>query len=391
MTTEGYTPFFGKETLEQLRSNDPDAKNAIVDKLVSAYHNNFFSRQEQQLADSIFRVLVKNSDVGVRERLARVLKDNLLLPHDIVMALATDIADAVACPVLESSYLLSEDDLTSLISNTSISPRLEAIARREALSAKVSSALMVKKLPKVMAMLLGNSAAQLNEKEVVEAIEEMPPSQELMELAIKRKDFGEVCQQTLKKLAVKSGFTQFSQTLNEDLDPEELVEAARLYSLLGLTLEQVKSEGMEALVRKLAQDNRLSLSLLLRSLCIGELSLVEHAFSRLAGVPLSNTRILLRDRGGRGFEAIYKASKLSETYSAIFANLIKLLITDTTLKTLHPRLLQRHLLIAVQDDANEEAVEFVTAIIQRAAQDMELAEHHNPTAAPLADGEIPTY
>ncbi len=392
MDKGGYTPFFGKETLEDLRSSNKSAKRAIVDKLAQAYHNNFFNRQEQQLADEIFRVLLKDSDDDIRQQLSNILKNNLLLPHDIVMGLATDISDAVATPILENSYLLSEDDLIALINDTVSSPRLEAIARREALSAKVASALLYKKLPQVIVLLFQNNNAQLEEQAIIDILEDMPPSEDLMALAAQRREMGSISQQKLKVIAVKAGFTHFSQSLTEeDLEPEELVEAARLYSLLGMTLEQVKGDGMAQLVHQLGQEGRLSISLLLRSLCIGELSLVEHALAQLAGIPVSNARILLRDKGGRGIAAIYKASKMPIIYTNIFIALIKLLLTDSSLSTLHPRLLQQHLLIAIADDENEEAIEFTTAIIKRATQDLEMAEEQFGTDQPLAGGELPTY
>ena len=391
MSNEGYSPFFGKEILNQLRGDNIDAKREVATKLAEAYHNNFFNRQEQQLADDILRVLVKNSDENLRQNLSQVLKDNLLLPHDIVMAMATDLADAVACPVLESSYLLSEDDLAALINNDLHSPRLEAIARREALSARVSTALMMKKIPQVMVLHFKNNNAQMAEEDIIQALEGAEPSEELITLISQRKELGPISQQKLKVMAVKAGYSRFSQSLNEELEPEELVEAARLYSLLGMTLEQVKGEGMPQLVHQLAMQGRLSISLLLRSLCIGELSLVEHALSQMANIPISNARILIRDKGGRGIEALYKKSKMPEIYSGVFSKLIRLLLNDTELKTLHPRLLQRHLLIAVADDKNPDAVDFTSAIIKRASQDLEEAEAHFGTDEPLAGGEFPTY
>ncbi|MDG1286803.1 MAG: DUF2336 domain-containing protein [Rickettsiales bacterium] len=392
MDNSGYTPFFGKQTLKDLRSSDKSAKQAVVDKLAQAYQNNFFNRQEQQLADEIFRALVKDSDENIRQQLSDILKNNLLLPHDIVMALATDISDAVATPILENSYLLSEDDLTALINDTVSSPRLEAIARREALSAKVSSALLYKKLPQVMAMLFQNNGVQLDEEVVIKTLEAVPPSEDLMALVAQRREIGSISQQKLKVLAVKAGFTRFSQSLTEEeLEPEDLVEAARLYSLLGMTIEQVKGEGMAQLVHQLGQEGRLSISLLLRSLCIGELALVEHALAQMAGVPVSNARILLRDKGGRGIAALYKASKMPIIYTNIFVELIRLLLTDTTLKSLHPRLLQNHLLIAIAEDESAEAIEFTTAIIKRATQDLENAEEQFGTNKPLAGGELPSY
>ncbi len=391
MSNEGYSPFFGKETLQKLRGKDNDAKHHMVERLAEAYHNNFFNRQEQQLADDIFRALVKDKDENLRQKLSQILKDNLLLPHDIVMALASDLSDAVACPILQHSYLLSEEDLAELITDTVHSPRLEAIARREALSSNVSSALMSKRLPHILSLILRNNNAQIDEEELIANLENTQPSEELLKLAAQRIELSTISQQKLKVMAVKSGFNQFSHSLEEELKPDELVEAAQLYSLLGMTLEQVKGEGMPHLVHQLASQGRLSISLLLRSLCIGELSLVEHALSQLAGIPVSNARILLRDKGGRGIEALYKVSKLPEIYNRVFSALIRLLLNDATLKTLHPRLLQRHLLIVVADDESKEVVEFVSAIITRATQDLEEAEAHFATDKPLAGGELPRY
>jgi len=391
MSNEGYTPFFGKEILEQLRSENSEARQLVAKKVAQAYHHNFFNRQEQQLADDILRALVKDKDETLRQHISEILKDNLLLPHDIVTALANDFADVVACPILENSYLLSEEDLTELISNDISSPRLEAIARREALSADVSSALMMKHIPQVMTVLFKNNNAQLNEEEIITALENVEPSEEMMTFATQRRELNTISQQKLKVMAVKAGYNRFSQSLDDELEPEEVVEAARLYSLLGMTLEQVKGEGMPQLVHQLAQQGRLSISLLLRALCIGELSLVEHALSQMAGIPLSNARVLVRDKGGRGIEALYKASKMPPIYANIFSALVRLLLNDSELKTLHPRLLQRHLLIAISDDEDEEVVEFASAIIKRAAQDLEEAEAHFNTGEPLAGGELPTY
>lgn len=391
MSKEGYVPFFGKEILSHLRGENREAKRKIATKLAEAYHHNFFNRQEQQVADDILRALVKDSDETLRQNIATILKDNLLLPYDVVMALATDVADTVACPMLESSYLLSEEDLAELIDNNVSSPRLEAIARREALSARVASALLLKRVPQVMTLLFKNNSAPLREEDVITSLEGIEPSEELMNLAAQRKEMGPISQQKLKVMATKAGFNRFSQSLDTNLQPEALVEAARLYSLLGMTLEQVKGEGMPQLVNQLAMQGRLSISLLLRSLCIGELSLVEHSLAQLANIPIQNARILIRDKGGRGVEALYKKSKMPDIYSGVFSKLIRLLLTDPELKTLHPRLLQRHLLIAVADDKNEEVVEFTSAIIKRAAQDLEEAEEHFGGGEPLAGGELPKY
>lgn len=368
----GYKPFFGKEMLAKLRGNDVEGRREMVDRLAEAYKQNFFNRQEQRLADAILRVLVNDKDEPLRESLAHHLKSSTLLPHDVVMDMARDDSDKVALPVLENSYILSEDDLTQLISGQIHSPRLEAIARREAISAKVSNALLYKRIPEVMSVLFENPGALLDQRAVLQVVEKMPPSEELMELLHAREDITKDTRNQLDRLAKQQGLVVDSNV--PDLPPEALTEAARIYSLLGMTLEEVQSEGLARIVSRLSQERRLSVSLLIRCLSIGELSLVEYAMAHMAGVPHSNSRILLRDKGGKGVEALYKASRLPSQYSQIFVSLVKLLLNDPTLATLHPRLLERHLLIAIADDNNEKNVDFASAIIKRAMQDMEAAE-----------------
>ena len=43
---------------------------------------------------------------------------------------------------------------------------------------------------------------------------------------------------------------------------------------------------------------------------MGNLKFFEHAITRLAGVPIANTRLLIHDRGGAGLETLCKRAEL---------------------------------------------------------------------------------
>ncbi len=54
------------------------------------------------MAEQIFRIMVKDAEVRVREALAINLKENPNVPHDVAVTLAKDV-DQVALPVLRFS------------------------------------------------------------------------------------------------------------------------------------------------------------------------------------------------------------------------------------------------------------------------------------------------
>jgi uncharacterized protein (DUF2336 family) len=66
----------------------------------------------------------------------------------------------------------------------------------------------------------------------------------------------------------------------------------------------------ERLARQLNQSGRLTASLILRTLCLGDLQFVEAAFGALAGISTHNARLLIHDPGGLGLSSIYARSGL---------------------------------------------------------------------------------
>jgi uncharacterized protein (DUF2336 family) len=77
-------------------------------------------------------------------------------------------------------------------------------------------------------------------------------------------------------------------------------------------------DDVAALVAQMRASGRLTPSLLLRALCIGDMPFFEEAIAALAGVPVVNTRILIHDAGKKGFSALYKKSALPPELFAVF-------------------------------------------------------------------------
>eukprot|EP00658_Telonema_sp_P-2_P045855 TRINITY_DN33877_c0_g1_i1.p1 TRINITY_DN33877_c0_g1~~TRINITY_DN33877_c0_g1_i1.p1 ORF type:complete len:170 (-),score=13.33 TRINITY_DN33877_c0_g1_i1:98-607(-) len=72
------------------------------------------TESERQIAEDIFRVMLRDAAVRVRQALSESLKDNPDVPHDVAASLAQDV-DEVAMPVIEFSSVLTDKDLIDIV------------------------------------------------------------------------------------------------------------------------------------------------------------------------------------------------------------------------------------------------------------------------------------
>lgn len=113
----------------------------------------------------------------VRATLAEVVKEMSELPHSVARTLASDNAASVAVPVLRSSPILTDNDLTEIAARTHLPEAVRAIAERAYLSPEVASAVAESGDERAIASLLANHNAQLRE-ETLESLVEAAPARE---------------------------------------------------------------------------------------------------------------------------------------------------------------------------------------------------------------------
>ena len=71
---------------------------------------------------------------------------------------------------------------------------------------------------------------------------------------------------------------------------------------------------LERLVRQLRKHGRLTPSLILRALCMGDINFFECAIAELLEVPLINVRQLIHDPGPLGLRSAYEKAGLPSTH-----------------------------------------------------------------------------
>lgn len=124
-------------TAEDVRdlARDPSPSNraATAAKIAGQFNDSLsdgtLGARELRLAEEIFRLMVRDAEVRVREALSANLKSNPRLPHDVAIALAKDV-DSVALPMLSASEVLTPDDLIQIVASQGTPTRLDAIAGR---------------------------------------------------------------------------------------------------------------------------------------------------------------------------------------------------------------------------------------------------------------------
>ena len=137
-----------------------DARVETVEKVAGEFNARALNESEKHIAEDIFRHLMKDAEVRVREALSAQLKSCPDVPHDVAAALAKDV-DSVALPMLRFSEVLNDDDLIEILQNQGPEKQI-AIAQRASLSTAVSGAVIETSNDTAVARLVANEGAALD-------------------------------------------------------------------------------------------------------------------------------------------------------------------------------------------------------------------------------------
>ena len=89
----------------------------------------------------------------------------------------------------------------------------------------------------------------------------------------------------------------------------DLILQSRERSIINLSSSS-SEQDVEKLVVQMHANKRLTPSLVLRALCMGDMAFFEASIAVMANVPLANARILLHDAGNLGVKSLYAKTGL---------------------------------------------------------------------------------
>lgn len=291
-----------------LADPSPNSRNELAVKVAQQFNGASLSAAERKLAEDIIRIMARDAVVRVRQSLAENLKANPALPRDVALTLARDV-EAVAIPVLSVSNVLTDADLVEIV-RTGTGGKHTAIARRPTVSASVAGALIETASEEAVAALVANEGADLDEGGLNRVIDRFGDSEAVQNPLVHRSRMPITIAERL--VAMVSETMRQHLVTNHDLPVKvaaDLILQSRERATVSLFSGENDEAALERLVVQLAGAGRLTSSLMVRALCMGDTAFFETALAHLANIPLTNARLLIHDAGRLGLKSIYDKAK----------------------------------------------------------------------------------
>lgn len=291
-----------------LRDPSPEKRAQTAEKIGASFNASLNDR-ERHLAEDIFHVMVRDAEVLVRKALAESLKHNPDIPKEIAIEMAYDIAD-VAVPILESSDVLTSEDLVDIV-RTQAPEHQIAVARRSDVDEAVADVLVETANVDVVATLVANDDARIADHTMNRVVDEFGHLEQIQAPLVKRKEMPVQVVERLVTMVSESLRDQLVAT--HDISPEvasQLVAQSRERAVVDL-LDREDVNTLD-LVDQLHTNGRLTPTLIVRALCTGDLLFFEASLSKLADIPVSNVYALVHDQGDLGLNSLFEKCGLPE-------------------------------------------------------------------------------
>lgn len=288
-----------------------DSRASTAGKLAKQLGQADLTDAERQLAIDIIRLMAKDAAVRVREALSYNLKHSKELPHDVAIALARDV-ESVAMPILEFSEILTDMDLVSIVKSAGAAKQT-AIARRAEVSGTVADALIETRNAEAVATLVGNEGAKLSEKHFERVIDGYGSVDAVQNSMVHRAKLpATIAEQLVTK--VSENLRQYL-VAHHELPANlaaDLVLESRERATVGLLGPGAETVDVMQLVKQLKGGGRLTPTLTLRALCMGDMAFFEAAMAVMSRTPIINARLLIHDDGALGLKSLYARTGMPE-------------------------------------------------------------------------------
>jgi len=303
-----------QEDVDRLLSDpSPESRMSVLDHVSKHYNRHSFGEREREVAEQIFRLLMKDVVLAVRETLAIKIQDNSEIPRDVILQLAND-SDTVSMPILMHSTVLSDADLIQIIESNADLTKLLAITKRSHLSSHVSEALVETNHADIIGSLVKNQGAQIKEDLFEKIIHDFRNDKHVID-ALAHRD--RMPMTVVERLVHVASHTMAEHIKSKyrltDHQMQSGAAAAQEDVLLYMLSNDVAEAELVAMVEQMSSQARLTPTLIAKGLCRGQLNFFIAALARLAGIPYQNAQRLISDKGDLGYDGIYAKTKLPDS------------------------------------------------------------------------------
>lgn len=292
-----------------VRGESPEQRAQAAHKICRRIDAGELSDADRESAQQILQLMAADAAALVRKTLSTTLRNSPNLPHDIAMRLAKDI-DAVAIPLLKNSPVLTDEDLVDVLLSGTPEKQV-AIAQRPTVSEDVTEVIALYGHKTAVEAAAYNEGASFSDAGYSGMLGRFGADDAVKSAIISRRTLPPGV--TEKLVAMVTG-ELFDRLVNKhELPPQlaiEIASGARERATLDLVEQAGLSSDPARFVQQLHLNGRLTPSLIMRGLCLGHMSFVEHALAELAGVPRSKAWLMIHDAGTLGLKTIFERAGL---------------------------------------------------------------------------------
>lgn len=303
-------PQLSEQDIERLMKGEtPDERAGIAHKLCRRIATDPLNETERHHAEEIIAILAEDAAELVRKTLSVALRNSPRLPRDVALKLARDV-ETVALPVLQYSPSLTDQDLIELVRAVAGAKQV-AIASRERIDGELCEAIAGEGVAEAVAALARNRGASWTNKAYDRSIDRFGDDEGVKTALIAREH---IPVHIAEKLVSLVSGQAFDMLVNRHELPAQLAidlaAGARERATVDLVEQADRSQDMGYFVHQLDLNGRLTNSLIMRALCLGQMKFVEHAMAELAGVTHGKAWLMIHDAGPRGLAAIFDRAGL---------------------------------------------------------------------------------
>ncbi len=271
-------------------------KMVVAQKIASFYNSakiqNKLKNIEASLAEDIFRILIKDVELKVRQTLAESLKNSRNLPKDIVNSLLKETA-SISLPFIKYYQDLTSEDLKKIIDLSNIHQQ-KAVAGRLNLPEEISQYIVDKCPSEVVGVLISNETAEIKEETYNNILQKYFHDEDIKRRLVYRSELPvsiiEKMAHSLSEELKKRLILTHNIPINLATD---IIEEVKEKTTLKISEEFSSDKQIEELVHQLYSANRLTPNMIVRSICLGDLKFFEYALVYLSNTPIIEVRKIL--------------------------------------------------------------------------------------------------
>jgi uncharacterized protein (DUF2336 family) len=255
------------------------------------------SDRERSLMFEILHKVIVDVEMSVRKALSERLADVEDAPRALIKLLANDAVE-VACPVLTRSRVLRDEDLIEVIRHRTLEHQL-AVANRFSVSKEVSSALVETGERSVIERLLHNQNARISQNTLEYLVDESKRYDSFREPILRRSELGPDLAKRMF-LWVSAALREFilEHFAFDETTIDELLEKSAFEQIDAATTGG--ATGSAKLAKDLADNDKVTPEMLVKSMKQGEINLFVAMFGRMTGLRRNLVMRLLFEPGGEG-------------------------------------------------------------------------------------------